>query len=154
MRIHTSLLRSWWAYLFVYFKLCICEWYVFPWWISWWKATLQCICIHYASTVCTTILLASSFENKQIILLDFSRPNTVIIMFCTNHTPYLFLYLPLLVLVFVHVSHLGLVYHLQVCCDVYVGFEDEDSRSYELAASSENEMQRWIQAIRNARCIL
>ena len=37
------------------------------------------------------------------------------------------------------------------CC---VGFEDEDSRSYILAASSENEMQRWIQAIRSARCIL
>ena len=48
-------------------------------------------------------------------------------------------------------SRLGII---QVCCDVYVGFEDEDSRSYELAASSENEMQRWIQAIRNARCVL
>lgn len=32
----------------------------------------------------------------------------------------------------------------------WLRFEDEDSRSYILAASSENEMQRWIQAIRSA----
>jgi len=37
-------------------------------------------------------------------------------------------------------------------CDC-VGFEDEESRSYDMAASSENEMHRWIKAIRAARCV-
>ena len=36
-----------------------------------------------------------------------------------------------------------------IWCDL--GFEDEESRAYEFAASSENEMLRWIRAIRNAR---
>jgi len=34
-----------------------------------------------------------------------------------------------------------------------VDFEDEESRSYDLAASSENEMHRWISAIRTARYV-
>ena len=50
------------------------------------------------------------------------------------------------------------MYHVHLTCVLLhtlqylnLGFEDEDSRAYVFAASSENEMLRWIRAIRNAR---